>query len=87
MVGNEKVYSYLQNIFIGASFSKFYVYFCRKVLFNEHIDRNYQPLPEDRPGGFNWGGDDVAADNNDAAAGAPNADDNNDQRAGRPAQN
>ncbi|CAD7091108.1 unnamed protein product [Hermetia illucens] len=26
-----------------------------KVLFNEHIDHSYQPLPEDRPGGFNWG--------------------------------
>lgn len=25
------------------------------MLFNEHIDHSYQPLPEDRPGGFNWG--------------------------------
>lgn len=24
-------------------------------MFNEHIDQNYQPLPEDRPGGFDWG--------------------------------
>ncbi|XP_055383135.1 derlin-2 [Condylostylus longicornis] len=26
-----------------------------KVIFNEHIDREYQPFPEDRPGGFDWG--------------------------------
>lgn len=24
-------------------------------MFNEHIDQNYQPPPEDRPGGFDWG--------------------------------
>lgn len=63
------------------------------MLFNEHIDRNYQPLPEDRPGGFNWGGEeaDPAANNEDAAApaagAAQNPDENNDQRAARPAQN
>uniref|UniRef100_A0A1A9ZHZ1 Derlin n=1 Tax=Glossina pallidipes TaxID=7398 RepID=A0A1A9ZHZ1_GLOPL len=47
-----------------------------KLLFNEHIDRNYQPLPEDRPGGFNWGGDDgqPPADNNNAEEGALNAE-------------
>lgn len=61
------------------------------MLFNEHIDRNYQPLPEDRPGGFNWG-EEVEGENNEAAPeiaanGAENADANNDQRAARPAQN
>lgn len=46
----------------------------RQRLFNEHIDNdpNYMPLPEDRPGGFNWGegaapaaqpGNDAPADN------------------------
>ena len=25
-------------------------------------DPNYQPLPEDRPGGFQWGGDNAGAD-------------------------
>lgn len=32
-------------------------YFCRKRLFNEHIERNYQAAAEDRPGGFMWGGE------------------------------
>lgn len=32
-------------------------YFCRRKLFDEspEFDNNYTPLPEDRPGGFNWG--------------------------------
>ncbi len=37
-----------------------FFWFCRKKLFNEHLDDpNYVPLPEERerPGGFNWGGD------------------------------
>ncbi|KAI8128223.1 hypothetical protein FF38_02796 [Lucilia cuprina] len=68
-----------------------------KVLFNEHIDRNYQPLPEDRPGGFNWGGEEAeqqqpaAEGNNDEATAAAdvaqNPEENNDQRTARPAQN
>ncbi|KAM7348393.1 derlin 2 [Cochliomyia hominivorax] len=66
-----------------------------KVLFNEHIDRNYQPLPEDRPGGFNWGGEEVEPQPTPAAEpeeptpaqGAQNPEENNDQRAARPAQN
>lgn len=36
----------------------------RKKLFNEHMDDpNYVPLPEerDRPGGFNWGGEGLNA--------------------------
>ncbi|XP_055845858.1 derlin-2 [Episyrphus balteatus] len=44
-----------------------------KVMFNEHIDRNYQPMPEDRPGGFDWGeqigeGNRLERDDNQAAA-------------------
>lgn len=39
---------------------------CRQKLFNEiHDDINYSPLPEDRPGGFNWG--EEVAQNNGAA--------------------
>lgn len=36
---------------------KLYVIIYRRRLFNEHHenDPNYMPLPEDRPGGFNWG--------------------------------
>lgn len=77
-----------------------FIPYSRKVLFNEHIDRNYQPLPEDRPGGFNWGGEEVepqpapAAENEEPADGAAaqgepaqNPQDNIDQRAARPAQN
>lgn len=32
------------------------VQFCRQKLFDEtpEFDNNYTPLPEDRPGGFNW---------------------------------
>lgn len=42
----------------------------RRRLFNEHhYDPSYQPLPEERPGGFNW--DEPAGG---AAAGAAAAD-------------
>lgn len=34
----------------------FYVFHCRRKLFDEAPeDSSYAPLPEDRPGGFNWG--------------------------------
>lgn len=37
----------------------FFTYF-RRRLFNEIPDESdYTPLPEDRPGGFNWGGEDA----------------------------
>lgn len=58
-----------------------------KVLFNEHIDRNYEQLPEDRPGGFDWGAEDVPAEPaGAAAAGANNAQngDENHQQQQRP---
>jgi hypothetical protein len=33
-----------------------FFYNCRKVIFDAHIDElEDTPLPEDRPGGFNWG--------------------------------
>ena len=29
---------------------------CRKYIFEARVeDANYNPLPEERPGGFNWG--------------------------------
>jgi Derlin-2/3 len=39
----------------------------RKTIFDGPVeDPNYHPLPEDRPGGFNWGeGEQVGVDNND----------------------
>lgn len=46
---------------------------CRQKLFNEiHDDIHYSPLPEDRPGGFNWG--EEAAPDNAAAAAEADAD-------------
>ena len=31
-------------------------FFNRKTIFDDQpADPNYQPMPEDRPGGFNWG--------------------------------
>lgn len=58
------------------------------MLFNEHIDRNYQPLPEDRPGGFNWGGEDgqQQGPENNGEAMAQNAAEDIDNR-DRPDQN
>lgn len=51
----------MEIIDIRAIFSR-----CRQKLFNEiHDDINYSPLPEDRPGGFNWG--EEVAQNNDVA--------------------
>lgn len=31
------------------------LFYCRKYLFDSHGDPDYNPLPEDRPGGFAWG--------------------------------
>ncbi|XP_073834566.1 derlin 2 [Musca autumnalis] len=59
-MGVGHIYYFLEDVFPfqrnGYKFIK--TPFFLKVLFNEHIDRNYQPPPEDRPGGFNWGGED-----------------------------
>lgn len=36
--------------------TKIFMLFCRTYLFEgAPEDPNYNPLPEDRPGGFNWG--------------------------------
>lgn len=43
-----------------------FLLFDRRKLFDEapEFDNNYTPLPEDRPGGFNWG--EEQAQNNQA---------------------
>jgi len=46
--------------------------YCRKRLFDSPPeDPNYQPLPEERPGGFNWGEGGRRLDNDENA---PNND-------------
>jgi len=47
--------------------NNYYIDFCSKTIFDGPADDpNYNPLPEDRPGGFNWGeGERIGADNND----------------------
>ena len=60
----------------------FYFYFLsRKLLFDTHIeDPLYNPAPEDRPGGFEWGaagaGAGAGADAADAAAEQPRENEN-----------
>ena len=54
-----------------------FIYF--QTLFDgEPEDPNYNPLPEERPGGFDWGaaGDNAGADN----VGADNVDDEQNRR-------
>lgn len=67
--------------------------FCRRKLFNEHHeDPSYMPLPEERPGGFNWGegaaqppaAGVVGGGAGAAAAAAPNA--NNEAQPQQPPQ-
>ena len=37
------------------------VFLCRQYLFDAPpVDPNYERMPEDRPGGFNWGEEDAA---------------------------
>jgi len=39
-----------------VSFKKLIFWGQRKLLFDSHTeDPNYNPLPEERPGGFEWG--------------------------------
>lgn len=47
-------------------FQLIYSFFGRRKIFDEspEFDSNYTPLPEDRPGGFNWG--EEQAQNNQA---------------------
>lgn len=45
--------------------NNFYNYIFRKTLFDPHVeDPDYNPLPEDRPGGFEWGAADNRPQNN-----------------------
>ena len=42
-------------------------FLCRKALLDPEQDPAYEPMPEtERPGGFNWGGAQDGAENNDA---------------------
>lgn len=41
--------------FLFQTYSKSFT-FCRKLLFDTHVeDVNYNPAPDERPGGFDWG--------------------------------
>lgn len=53
-------------VFLLSSILFLIVWFYRRKLFDEspELDTNYTPLPEDRPGGFNWG--EEQAQNNQA---------------------
>ena len=45
------------NILVKFKEYKIFIWYnCRKTIFDRApVDPDYVPLPEDRPGGFNWG--------------------------------
>lgn len=56
------IYIYLISLKLGIEIglmfisTNIFMLFCRTYLFEgAPEDPNYNPLPEDRPGGFNWG--------------------------------
>lgn len=66
--------------FLYKNLSKSFTFWlCRKLLFDTHVeDINYNPAPEERPGGFDWGAGAAApAAAEPAAADAPRQNDGN----------
>ena len=69
-----------QICFLFKNLSKSFTFWlCRKLLFDTHVeDVNYNPAPEERPGGFDWGaGAAPAAEPAAAAADAHRQNDGN----------